>query len=139
MSRTGAEALVAEYVEALWNRGDTSALERLTGDGFIYRLAGQPARDREATAGFVRSIRQAFPDWHVQVVDSFGGDDGGVVVRWEGEATHEGSFHGIPPTGHHVRVSGINVYRVVGGKIVAEWEQMDSLGLLQQLGAVARE
>jgi predicted ester cyclase len=31
-------------------------------------------------------------------------------------------------------VSGINVYQTEEGKIAAEWEQMDSVGMLRQLG-----
>ncbi len=34
------------------------------------------------------------------------------------------------------QVSGINRYRVEDGRIVAEWEQMDSIGMLQQMGVV---
>lgn len=43
---------------------------------------------------------------------------------------------GIPPTGKPVTVTGINLYRVVNGKIVEEWWQEDILGLMQQLGVL---
>jgi predicted ester cyclase len=42
-------------------------------------------------------------------------------------------FHGVPPTGKRITVSGINVYEIVDGKIAREWEEMDALGMLQQL------
>ena len=45
-------------------------------------------------------------------------------------------FQGIPPTGTEVEVSGINVYVIEAGKIAQEWEQMDSFGMLQQLGVL---
>lgn len=50
--------------------------------------------------------------------------------------THQGPFYGLPPTGRQIKASGINIYRIVGGKVDAEWEQTDSLGMLQQLGAL---
>jgi predicted ester cyclase len=59
-----------------------------------------------------------------------------VAVRWRGEATHLGAFQGLPPTGRRITVNGINLYRVHAGKVVEEWEQTDSLGMLRQLGAL---
>ena len=32
--------------------------------------------------------------------------DGASVVAWRTEATHDGRFQGIPPTGHHVEITG---------------------------------
>lgn len=110
--------VVRRYVESVWNEGDPAALERMTAPGFEYRLGEQPARDVEETQAFIRATREAFPDWRVEIRE-----------------THEGTFHGIPPTGARVRVGGINLYHVSGGRVEAEWEQMDSLSLLQQLGA----
>ncbi|MGD8494681.1 MAG: ester cyclase [Gemmatimonadales bacterium] len=126
--------LVEEYVERVWNEADLDALDALTSDGFVYRLGGQPPRDAAATGAFVRGVHVAFPDWRVEIRDIVAGPDR-VAVRWTGSATHQGPFHGIDPTGRRVEVSGMNFYAVEGGRISAEWEQMDSLGLLHQLGA----
>ena len=43
---------------------------------------------------------------------------------------------GIAPTGNEVRVTGITIHRIEGGKIVEEWENWDALGLMQQVGAI---
>jgi steroid delta-isomerase-like uncharacterized protein len=127
---------VLEYIEAVWNRGDLAALEELTTPDFIYHLGGQPALNREGMSHFITITRAAFPDWLVKsiVVVAEGGT---VVVRWTGEATHLGSFHGIPASGQKIFVCGINLYELTGDKIAAEWEQMDSLGMLRQLGVLS--
>jgi steroid delta-isomerase-like uncharacterized protein len=135
MTRGEVRDLVERYVDALWNRGDAAALESLTAPGFAYRLGGQPARDRTAMAEFIAMVHRAFPDWRVAVVDVIT-DEEGAAVRWEGEVTHAGPFQGIPATGRRLKVSGINLYRVAGGRIEAEWEQMDTIGMLVQMGAV---
>jgi predicted ester cyclase len=44
---------------------------------------------------------------------------------------------GIPASGRHVTGAGIVISRIVNGKIQEEWECLDELGLLQQLGVVA--
>jgi steroid delta-isomerase-like uncharacterized protein len=135
MSVDEVKALVRQYTQRVWNEGDATALAELTTKDFVYRLGGQPPRDAAGMRQFLENVRTAFPDWHVEI-DDLVADDTMAATRWHGQATHQGTFQGLPPTGRRANVSGINVYRVVGGKIAAEWEQMDSLGLLQQLGAL---
>jgi len=43
-------------------------------------------------------------------------------------------FDEVREDNKQIDVSGINMYRIEVGRIVAEWEQMDSIGMLQQLG-----
>ena len=84
---------------------------------------------------FLAAVHAAFPDWRVEI-EEIVAEGNSVAVRWAGEVTHEGPFHGIPATGKRLSVSGINVYKVDGGVISEEWEQMDSLGMLQQMGVL---
>jgi hypothetical protein len=86
--------LVLEYIESVWNGGDTSALKKLTTRGFEYHLGGQPARDRSEMEEFLQLVRSAFPDWRVTVSGTVAqGDD--VAVRWTGTVTHQGDFRGM--------------------------------------------
>jgi predicted ester cyclase len=57
-----------------------------------------------------------------------------VVARWSAQGTHQGTFMGIPPTNNQVQFSGIEIIRVVSDKAVEEWEELDRLGLMAQLG-----
>jgi predicted ester cyclase len=59
-----------------------------------------------------------------------------VVSRWTGRGTHQAELMGIAPTGKRVTVSSINISRLANGKVVEEWSNWDTLGMLQQLGAV---
>ena len=59
-----------------------------------------------------------------------------VVARVTIRGTHQGMFMSIPPTGKHVTSTGIEIYRIAGGRVVEHWNSYDDLGLLQQLGAV---
>ena len=43
---------------------------------------------------------------------------------------------GITATGKSVTVSGLTISRLEGGKIVEEFQNWDTFGLMQQLGAV---
>ncbi len=133
MTTEDARSVVRRYIDQVWNGGDVVALEELTVPDFTYSLAGQPPKDRTSMVGFLRETRTAFPDWRVEIDDLI--VEGGLAaVRWHGKVTHRGPFRGIPATGRVIDVSGINVYRVSDGRIAAEWEQTDSLGMLMQLG-----
>ena len=59
-----------------------------------------------------------------------------VVARLTTRGTQRGAFMGIPPTGKQVTVTAIDINCIVGGKSVEHWLNMDTLGLLQQLGVM---
>lgn len=82
------------------------------------------------------SIFAAFPDAHWTVVDQIAEGEK-VVMRWTLTGTHLGTFMGIAPTGKPLVSSGICIDRLLDGHIVEEWEEWDTLGMMQQLGAVA--
>jgi predicted ester cyclase len=57
-----------------------------------------------------------------------------VVVRWTNPGTHVGEFAGIPPTGRAFSIAGIDIYRVVDGRLSEHWHVVDQLAMLGQLG-----
>ena len=61
-----------------------------------------------------------------------------VVSRVSVKCTHKGEFEGLPPTGKDLTVNVLTVFRLVDGKIAEEWEIVDELGMMQQLGLELR-
>jgi hypothetical protein len=57
-----------------------------------------------------------------------------VMTRVTMNAVHKGELEGIPPTGNSLTVSVFTVFRLVDGKIAEEWEILDELGMMMQLG-----
>jgi predicted ester cyclase len=55
-------------------------------------------------------------------------------MTWTG--THSGDFLGRAPSGRRVSVTSIGIDRVVDGKIVEGWGELDMLGLYQQIGVI---
>jgi predicted ester cyclase len=43
---------------------------------------------------------------------------------------------GVPPTGRSISVGVIDILRIAGDKVVEHWGQMDSMAMMQQLGAL---
>ena len=79
--------------------------------------------------------RAAFPDLQLSVDDLFAEGDR-VVARWTSRGTHQGEMMGISPSGKHVQISEIDIFRVSAGKLAEHWGVFDQLGMLQQIGAV---
>jgi predicted ester cyclase len=62
-----------------------------------------------------------------------------VVIRQTWSGTQKGEFMGIPPTGKSVSIGVIDIIRMADGKVMEHWGQMDSMGMMQQLGAIPAE
>ena len=50
------------------------------------------------------------------------------------QAIHDGPLGDIPPTGNEVTLGIFTVFRLVDGKIAEEWELMEELAMMTQLG-----
>jgi steroid delta-isomerase-like uncharacterized protein len=82
----------------------------------------------------LRGMRAAFPDMHWTVEEQIA-EGGKVVTRFEWTGTHKAEFFGVPATGRPVKVWGVVIDRLEGGKIKDTRIIMDALGLMMQLGA----
>jgi predicted ester cyclase len=59
-----------------------------------------------------------------------------AAVRFRLRGTHSAELMGVPASGNEVDVPGQSFIRVRDGKIVERFQAMDTLTLLQQIGAV---
>ena len=92
-------------------------------------------RDREGVKLLITMLRSAFPDFKATIDDIVAEGDK-VVIRQTWSGTQKGEFMGIPPTGKSVSFGVFDILRMAGGKCVEHWGQMDSMSLMQQLGAM---
>ena len=82
-------------------------------------------------------MRGGFSDIKWQVEDS-AREGGTVAIRFSMTGTHDGNFMGVPATGKVIRVQAMNFYHLVDGKIVEEYGQPDTMGLMMQIGAISQ-
>jgi steroid delta-isomerase-like uncharacterized protein len=137
MSTEQNKALVRQMVEEIFNRGNMSWADEFLAPDFVEREELPPGipRDREGVKQLTTMLRSAFPDFKATIDDIVAEGDK-VVIRQTWSGTHKGEFMGIPPTGKSVSFGVIDILRIAGGKCVEHWGQMDSMGLMQQLGAI---
>jgi steroid delta-isomerase-like uncharacterized protein len=117
-----------------WNKHSLALLDELYADCVWYRPETGELKG-EALKQFVASVYAAFPDIRFTIQDQVAEGDK-LVTRWSCTATHQGEFMGLAPTGKQVATSGMTISRIVEGKFVEVRQESDTLGLLQQLGAV---
>ncbi len=75
----------------------------------------------------------AFPDYAHTIDDIFAKGDK-VVARMTFTGTHKNEFQGIPPTGNTIEYTGIQIWKIMNGKIAEAWDQEDTLTMMMQLG-----
>ena len=61
-----------------------------------------------------------------------------MTVRWVSRGTHLGEMMGIPPSNNKIEVMGISIFRMAAGQVAEEWEGFDTLGMMQQIGAIPK-
>ena len=130
------KAIVHRIMEEIFNKGNVAAADELIASNFVDHnpVCGQPA-GLEGLKQVVTMFRTAFPDLHCTVEEMIAEGDK-VMARGTIRGTHKGEFMGVPPTGKRVRVTGIDIVRIAGGKVVERWGNFDEMGMMQQLGVV---
>jgi len=130
------KAIVRRWNEEIWCKGNLAAIDKLLASDFFFNYSPSGVEpNRGVYKQVVKSYFVGFPDFKSTVEDMLAEGDK-VAVRWTGHGAHKGEFMGIAPTGKQVKVTGISILRIVGGKIVEEWTEMDNLSALQQLGVI---
>ena len=131
------KAIIRRSVDEFWNKGNLGATEEFFATNYSgHDPSGFHAGNLEEFKQSARAIFTAFPDLLVTIEDMVAEGDK-VVKRWTARSTHKGEFMGIPPTGKRTAITGIDIYRIAGGKIEECWSNSDSLGLMKQLGVVS--
>jgi predicted ester cyclase len=127
--------IVRRALEEPWT--DPTVLDELVDAGYVGYDPAQPEplRGPRGAKENVEQYRSAFEGAQITVKDQIAEGDI-VATRWEGRGRHTGELMGISPTGREVTVTGQTISRLTGGKIVEEWTNWDTLGMLQQIGAV---
>jgi len=127
--------IVRRLGEEPW-QGNLDVIDELADPRYVGHDPALP--DTEGPEGikqFIKDFKSAYPDGNVTIDQQLAEGDL-VSSRWTGRGTHKGELMGVAPTGKQVTVTGITISRLRGGKVVEEWTNWDTLGMLQQIGAV---
>jgi steroid delta-isomerase-like uncharacterized protein len=119
------------------NAGDADGAAEVLADGFVeHERTPGLAPTKEGTRQLFRMMIAAFPDLRFDAEDTLTVGDK-VVCRARFTGTNKGEFMGRPATGKSVNVQLIEIVRFGDDGLAHEhWGVMDSMSMMQQLGAV---
>jgi steroid delta-isomerase-like uncharacterized protein len=129
---------LAEFIDAVWNRGDVDAVDRFLADEYtIHSDPGDPWDGKVLTrAGFKERLiasRAPFPDLRFDLVEVIAEDDR-VAIAWNMRGTQTGRLGQLPPTGRPIDAPGMTVYYFRDGRITGHRQIVDRLSVVRQLG-----
>jgi predicted ester cyclase len=131
------KGVVRRLFDECLNRHNPDLYPELFSD-VIYRAPALGELRNEEHQHFLLSLFAGFPDGRWTIEDQIAQKDT-VVTRWTFSGTQTGTFMAIEATNRLVRITGICIDRIVDGKIVEEWEEWDTLGMMQQLALLPAE
>ena len=132
-----AKEVVRRWNDEGWSGGKYDLAHEIISPNMTVHGAGgqQIGMGPEALIDLIKTWRTAFPDGSMEVDDLIvEGDLVGIRNTWRG--THQAEFYGIPPSGNRVTVTSVGLDRVLDGKVVEGWGELDMVGMMQSLGAM---
>ena len=102
---------------------------------FVYTNPQGQQNDFDGAQGTLGYFAQAFPDHQTTTYDEVVTEDR-ACYRWITRGTHQGEMLGVQGTGKPIELRGMTFMRIEDGKIQEVWENIDLLGLMQQMGVI---
>ncbi len=126
-------AWVRKFYDVL-NKGEVDRFDDFVSEDYVdHALPPYIDPNREGLKSFFKMMINAFPDLHYDINFMVTERDK-VVVYPTKTGTHQGEYMGIAGTGKKFSIRGIDIIKVVQGKMVEHWETLDNLSMLSQLG-----
>ncbi|HYC58663.1 MAG TPA: ester cyclase [Thermoanaerobaculia bacterium] len=130
------------FFEEIWNKRNFALADRIIAPDCMTRQlttgaspGGAVPRGPEEIKAHVAEWLAAFPDMTAHIQHQL--VDGDEVFTWVVlEGTHEGAWHGVPPTRQRIAIQCAVMHRIRNGQIFEDWVLVEALGFFQALGLV---
>jgi len=133
----GPKDVVGALVAAINDHDPTASRELFRSDAWVVTAAGRRL-DLDGLERMLEVTLSAFPDLTMRVARWL--VDGNVVVTEEVmEATHDGHFAGLAPTGRRVHLPMVHLTTVTDDRIAERVTYHDTAGVLRQLAGPTEE
>ena len=131
------KAVVKRYWDGKFNQRRPEILEELQIPEVQYHSPSMQLNGIEEYKQAYNMYLSALHDTQLTIEEMIA-EGNKVMSRVSVKCTHKGELEGLPPTGKTLTVHLFTVFRLVGGKIAEEWELLDELGMMHQLGMELR-
>jgi len=135
------KSIVRRYIEDIENTGDVSNIEKYIAedyeevhDGVRYKIGIKGAREH------ILGVRQVFPDLKLTIEKQISeGDWVATIYSVTGTFQEDWEILGIKSTGKQITFTGVNVDRIIDGKIIEHGGAANLLGPLLNAGVIIRK
>ena len=136
MSSEQNKTIVRRLLEEPW-KGDLGVVDELIDRNYVGHDPSipEPLRGPDGFKENVSTYREAYSDAQITVDEQIADGDK-VATRWTARGKHDGDLMGVAPTGKQVKVSGLTLSRLANGKVIEDYTNWDTFGMMQQLGVV---
>ena len=136
MTSDANKEVIRRFYEEVINECRVELLSELVSGDYTEVMDGQRYEvGLEGARAHALGVRETYPDLHL-TIDRQIAEGEWVVSCITTSGTHLGEWLGIAPTGQKVTFTGVNVDRVVGGKLVEHGGAANMLGPLLEIGAI---
>jgi predicted ester cyclase len=127
------KAFVCRFFDYI-NNDPFAPIDEFFATSYTYHNSSVPnVKDLSSLKEFNTAAYSAFPDIRFTIEDMVAEGEK-VVYRASARGTHKGEFLAIAATGKQVIFTSIVISRIADGKFQEDWESMDGIYVLQQLG-----
>jgi len=116
------QAIIRRLIEEVINEGKLELIDDLFTPTFVDRSSPDQPPGPEGVRDYIAAARIGFPDLRVHITDLLAKYNK-VAVRTLWRGTHMGVYDGKAPTGKLAMRTMIQIFRLVNGKIVDEWNE----------------
>lgn len=136
MSADANRDLVRRWYQEVVSTGDISRVAEFIAPGYeeVYQNQRYPV-GIEGAREHVLGVRRTYPDLRLTVERQIAEGEW-VATQVTARGTHEGVWLGMRPTGMRVEMTGVNVDRVVDGRIVEHGGAANVFDALLAVGAI---
>jgi predicted ester cyclase len=128
--------IIKDYYEKVVNTGNIDII-----DQFISSNYSEVHNNKRYTIGIdgakehIIGVRKTYPDLQLSIEQQIA--EGDLVAScFTMTGTHEGLWMGIKPTGKRIQVTGVNIDRLIGGKLVEHSGAANLFDGLLDIGAI---
>jgi steroid delta-isomerase-like uncharacterized protein len=118
-------------IEEGWNQGRLEVIDELVDPRYVRHTFFGDLHGPEAFKQRISSMRAAVSDLHIEIHEIVQQDSTGFV-HYTVTGRHTGELLGNPPTGNDIEFGGAVVVHYADGKLIEEWEYVDTARVLAQ-------
>jgi predicted ester cyclase len=126
--------LMRRFYDRIINEGDLAVVDDVLDPD--YEDESSVPLELPGPAGFKRRIEELRRSFTLRIeLHDMVGERDLVAFRWTITGEHVGEFGGVAPTHRRVTLRGLNLERVLDGRITQHWSEFDPDALMKQVAS----